>query len=417
MSAPSRERRDRRDEPRHAVGEPRGGPRRGPVAKGVRRAGRRVGRGPTQSAPPTVSRTSSPSGSRAARSPRASSTATRTCRSPDGVRTSSRRFVGACTASPRRGGGSRSGAGSVGPPREGGIYRSARMLAEASDDEVLAFCRRSCRRWPSTGRRHWSSRPATARSRPSSDRLASPGSSPRRRRRRARSRCRVSRRAEDGARRLGPRRLRRADPRGGARASRGRGRCLRGGHRVLVDDLVEVAHCASDLGLPDSLPRRPARALGAAEAVALAARSADHLNHVSATGIAALGGAPATVAVLLPTSTLFLFVAGRPSPARRRRGGRYRHRLQPRHLAGALDARGDRDRLFSLRAPTARGARGRDEECIRSARSAPERGTLSPGRPADLVVLDGDAFRTGAVPAGPQPGGPDVRRRREGWGR
>src|SRR4030095_12652060 len=31
--------------------------------------------------------------------------------------------------------------GSGRPPKEGGIYRSARMLAAASDDEVLAFCR------------------------------------------------------------------------------------------------------------------------------------------------------------------------------------------------------------------------------------------------------------------------------------
>jgi imidazolonepropionase len=41
---------------------------------------------------------------------------------------------------------------------EGGIYRSARMLAEASDDEVLAFCRSPVQRWPTTGRRRSSSR-------------------------------------------------------------------------------------------------------------------------------------------------------------------------------------------------------------------------------------------------------------------
>ena len=73
-----------------------------------------------------------------------------------------------------------------------------------------------------------------------------------------------------------------------------------------VDDLAEVAHCA-DLGLPIRCHADQLGPSGAAEAaVGLAARSADHLNHVSATGIAALGGAPATVAVLLPTSTLFL---------------------------------------------------------------------------------------------------------------
>ena len=150
---------------------------------------------------------------------------------------------------------------------------------------------------------------------------------------------------------------------------------------------------------PAPLPRRPARALGRGRAaVALAARSADHLNHVSATGIAALGAAPATVAVLLPTSTLFLGSSTPDVRALLDAGAAVTIATDfNRHLAGALDARGDRNRLLALRAPTARGARGRHGECIRCARSRAGAG-YAPGRPADLVVLDGDAFRL--VPAG-----------------
>src|SRR4030095_16345940 len=74
-----------------------------------------------------------------------------------------------------------------------------------------------------------------------------------------------------------------------------------------IGDLAEVARCASDVGLPLRCHADQLGPSGAAEAaVALGASSADHLNHVSATGIAALGGAAGTVAVLLPTSTLFL---------------------------------------------------------------------------------------------------------------
>jgi imidazolonepropionase len=48
-------------------------------------------------------------------------------------------------------------------------------------------------------------------------------------------------------------------------------------------------------------------------AAALGARSADHLNHCGEAGVTALGGAEATAAVVLPTSTLFL--GAHPAPA------------------------------------------------------------------------------------------------------
>src|SRR4030095_1709617 len=65
-----------------------------------------------------------------------------------------------------------------------------------------------------------------------------------------------------------------------------------------VDRLAEVARCASAAGLPLRCHADQLGPSGAAEAaVALAARSADHLNHVSSAGIAALGGAAAAVAL------------------------------------------------------------------------------------------------------------------------
>ena len=218
MSAcPPRERRDRRDEPRHAVGEPRGGPRRGPVAKESGEQAVAWEEGLITYVGPA-----------------------------DGLAGVEPEWFEGCTIAPgfvdchthlpfagwradefearlsglsyrdlhgggrgAQGGGEGEG-GSVGPPREGGIYRSARMLAEASDDEVLAFCRSLVQGWPSTARRHSSSRPGTgSRSRPSSDRPASPGSSRGGAADVFGHAARVSRRARrDGARRLGPRRLR-----------------------------------------------------------------------------------------------------------------------------------------------------------------------------------------------------------------
>jgi imidazolonepropionase len=82
-----------------------------------------------------------------------------------------------------------------------------------------------------------------------------------------------------------------------------------------LDDLARVAEAARASGLPLRCHADQLGPSGAAEtAAALGARSADHLNHVSADGIAALGSAPGTAAVLLPVSTLFL--RAEPPPAR-----------------------------------------------------------------------------------------------------
>jgi imidazolonepropionase len=162
-----------------------------------------------------------------------------------------------------------------------------------------------------------------------------------------------------------------------------------------VDDLAEVAGSASEAGLPVRCHADQLGASGAAEAaVALGARTADHLNNVSAAGIAALGAA-ATVAVLLPTSTLFLRSAPPDARALLDAGatiaiasdfnpGTSPVLSMPEVIATACSLYGLRP-LEALAAATANAAAALG--------LAPERGTLSAGRPADLVILDGDAFR------------------------
>jgi len=73
-----------------------------------------------------------------------------------------------------------------------------------------------------------------------------------------------------------------------------------------VEDLQRVAEAALQHGLRLRCHADQLGPSGAAEAAVRAgARSADHLNHVSDAGVAALGDAE-TAAVLLPTSTLFI---------------------------------------------------------------------------------------------------------------
>src|SRR5918995_6264516 len=193
---------------------------------------------------------------------------------------------------------------------EGGIYRSARMLAEASDDEVLAFCRSLVQEMADHGTTALELKTGYGLSVEAELRQA-----------------RLARRlAEEAPQTCSVTLLVcHAVPEGMERAEWVRVVCdqlipAAARERLVdavdvyvediafsVDDLAEVARCSSDVGLPLRCHADQLGPSGAAEAaVALAARSADHLNHVSATGIAALGGAPATVAVLLPTSTLFL---------------------------------------------------------------------------------------------------------------
>lgn len=282
---------------------------------------------------------------------------------------------------------------------EGGIYRSARMLAAASDDEVLAFCRSLVQEMAEHGTTALELKTGYGLSVEAELRQA-----------------RLARRLSEEAPQTCSVTLLacHAVPEGMERADWVRVVCdelipAAASERLVdavdvyvediafsVDDLAEVARCASDVGLPLRCHADQLGPSGAAEAaVALAARSADHLNHVSATGIAALGGAPATVAVLLPTSTLFLGSSPPDVRALLDAGaavaiatdfnpGTSPVLSMPEAIAIACS-------LYGLRPLEALAAATMNASAALGL--APERGTLSPGRPADLVVLDGDAFR------------------------
>jgi imidazolonepropionase len=296
-------------------------------------------------------------------------------------------------------GGSRSEGAGGRPPKEGGIYRSARMLAAASDDEVLAFCRSLVREMAEHGTTALELKTGYGLSVEAELRQA-----------------RLARRLSDEAPQTCSVTLLacHAVPEGMERADWVRAVCdelipAAARERLVdavdvyvediafsVDDLAEVARSASDVGLPLRCHADQLGPSGAAEAaVALGARSADHLNHVSTTGIAALGGAPATVAVLLPTSTLFLGSSPPDVRALLEAGavvaiatdfnpGTSPVLSMPEAIATACSLYGLRP-LEALAAATVNASAALG--------LTPERGTLSPGRPADLVVLDGDAFR------------------------
>jgi imidazolonepropionase len=282
---------------------------------------------------------------------------------------------------------------------EGGIYRSARMLAEASDDEVLAFSRSLVQEMADHGTTALELKTGYGLSVEAELRQARLA---RRLAQEAPQTCSVTLLACH------------AVPEGMEHTDWVRTVCdeliPKAANEGLVDtvdvyvediaftvdDLAEVARCASEAGLPLRCHADQLGPSGAAEAaVALGARSADHLNHVSATGIAALGGAAGTVAVLLPTSTLFL--GSSPPDVRGLLGGGAAVAIasdfnpgtspvvsMPEVIATACSLYGLRP-LEALAAATVNASAALG--------LAPERGTLAPGRPADLVILDGDAFR------------------------
>ena len=281
---------------------------------------------------------------------------------------------------------------------EGGIYRSARMLAEANDDEVLAFSRSLVQEMAEHGTTALELKTGYGLSVEAELRQARLA---RRLAQEAPQTCSVTLLACHAV----PEGMQRADwvrtvcdeliP---AAASEGLVDAVDvyvEDIAFTVDDLAEVARSASEAGLPLHCHADQLGPSGAAEAaVALGARSADHLNHVSATGTAALGGAPWTVAVLLPTSTLFL--GSSPPDARGLldagaavaiasdfNPGTSPVVSMPQVIATACSLYGLRP-LEALAAATVNAA---------AALGLAERGTLAPGRPADLVVLDGDAFR------------------------
>jgi imidazolonepropionase len=282
---------------------------------------------------------------------------------------------------------------------EGGIYRSARMFAEASDDEVLAFSRSLVQEMADHGTTALELKTGYGLSVEAELRQARLA---RRLAQEAPQTCSVTLLACH------------AVPEGMERTDWVRTVCdeliPKAANEGLVDtvdvyvediaftvdDMAEVARCASEAGLPLRCHADQLGPSGAAEAaVALGARSADHLNYVSATGIAALGGAAGTVAVLLPTSTLFM--GSSPPDVRGLLGSGAAVAIasdfnpgtspvvsMPEVIATACSLYGLRP-LDALAAATVNASAALG--------LAPERGTLAPGRPADLVILDGDAFR------------------------
>ena len=161
-----------------------------------------------------------------------------------------------------------------------------------------------------------------------------------------------------------------------------------------LKDLERVAAAASAAGLPLRVHADQLGPSGAAEAAALlGARSADHLNHVSPEGIRALGSSE-TAAVLLPASTLTLRATPPPVAALRDGGaalaiatdlnpGTSPIASMPETIAFACSLYGMTP-LEALTAATANPAwvLGLDDRL----------GTLEPGKRADLVLLDGPTF-------------------------
>jgi imidazolonepropionase len=162
-----------------------------------------------------------------------------------------------------------------------------------------------------------------------------------------------------------------------------------------VEDLTQVADAAGRVGLPLRVHADQLGHTGAATAAArLGARSADHLNHLGDDGIEALG-AGRTAAVLLPASTLLLGSEPPPTDALREAGAA---------MALATDFNPGTSAVSSMPEAIAIG-------CSRYRLSPVEAvvgvtanaawvlglhdrlGSLEPGKRADLVVLEDEDVR------------------------
>ncbi len=292
---------------------------------------------------------------------------------------------------------------------EGGIYRSSRLLAEASDDEVLAFCRPLLREMADHGTTalelktgYGLSVEAELRQARLARRLAAE----------APQTCTVTLLACHAV----PRGMERSDwvrtvceeliPAAAAEGLADAVDVYVEDIAFTLDDLEAVAGAAGAHGLPLRCHADQLGASGAAEAAAgLGARSADHLNHVSPAGVSALGSAPATAAVVLPTSTLFL----RSSPPDVRalidagaavaiatdfNPGTSPVVSMPEAIAVACS-------LYGVTPLEALAAATRNAAWVLGLEAS--HGTLSPGMRADVVVLDGEAFRQAPYRPGHNP--------------
>ena len=281
---------------------------------------------------------------------------------------------------------------------EGGIYRSARLLAEASDDDVLAFCRPLLQEMADHGTTalelktgYGLSVEAELRQARLARRLAEE----------APQTCTVTLLAchavpegmerDDWVRKASKELIPAAAAEGLADAV-----------DVYVEDiaftlrdLAVVGEAAAAAGLPVRCHADQLGPSGASEfAVKLGARSADHLNNVSNEGIRALGEG-GTVGVLLPASTFFMHATPPPVRTLVEAGavvaiatdfnpGTSPILSMPEVVSTACS-------LYRLAPLEALTASTLNPACVLG--MADRSGTLEVGKQADLLVLEGDAFR------------------------
>jgi imidazolonepropionase len=281
---------------------------------------------------------------------------------------------------------------------EGGIFRSSRMLAAASDEDVLAFCLPLAREMAVHGTTAMELKTGYGLSIEAELRQA-----------------RLARALADAAPQTCSVTLLacHAVPKEMSRADWVRAAC----HELIpaaaadslvdqvdvyvediafsLDDLTAVAEAAAHVGLPLRVHADQLGPSGAAEvAVALGARSADHLNHVSPDGVAALGDADGTVAVLLPASSFSMRAPTPPVDALRSASvaiavgtdfnpGTSPVSSMPEAIAFACTSYGLRP-LETLTAATANPAfvLGMGDRL----------GTLEVGKRADVLLLEGRRF-------------------------
>jgi imidazolonepropionase len=206
---------------------------------------------------------------------------------------------------------------------EGGIYRSARMLAAASDDEVLAFCLPLALEMAAHGTTamelktgYGLSVEAELRQAGLARTLAAA----------APQTCTVTLLACHAV----PKAMTREDwvrvacdeliPAAAAEDLADQVDIYVEDIAFSIDDLSRLAEAAAGAGLPLRVHAEQLAATGAAKAAAaLGARSADHLNHLDDDGVAALATSD-TVAVLLPASAFLLREEAAPVSALRGAG-------------------------------------------------------------------------------------------------
>jgi len=291
---------------------------------------------------------------------------------------------------------------------EGGIYRSARMLTEASDEEVSAFCRPLAAEMLAHGTTALELKTGYGLSVDAELRQA-----------------RLARRLSDEVEQTCTVTLLacHAVPRGMDRAEWVERACTELLPRAVEEDLIDavdvyvediafsvedlerVASAAEEARLPLRCHADQLGSSGAAEAACrLRARSADHLNHVSEQGVAALGAAE-TTAVLLPASTFMLRAT--PPPARE---------LIDAGAAVALatDFNPGTSAVLSMPEAVAMGCTLYGLSPLGALAGATRNaawvlglsdglGSLEPGKRADFAVLDGDRVRQAPYRPGHNP--------------